>query len=76
MGQVFPIAKTYLGLVPGYPGTLWSYTIGSKRHDPEAVTAERIADRLSQGAIPARYYSPRVHHAAFALPPFIAEIIE
>ena len=26
---------------PGYPGSLWSYTIGSKQHDPTAVKSRR-----------------------------------
>ncbi len=76
MRRIFPLVRTYLGIVPGYPGSLWSYTIGSKRHDPTRVARESIAERLARGAIPTRYYTPDVHHAAFALPPFIADILE
>lgn len=72
---VFPIVRTYLGLVPAYPGGLWSYTIASKRYDPMRVGKADIAARLSKGAIAPRYYSPDIHHAAFVLPPFIAEIL-
>ena len=36
MKKIFPLVRTYLGAVPSYPGTVWSYTIGSKRHDPAA----------------------------------------
>jgi spermidine synthase len=75
MRQVFPIVRTYLGVVTGYPGALWSYTIGSKRHDPLDVERDRVAARLAEASIPAKYYSPDVHRGAFALPPFIAEII-
>jgi len=73
--QAFPIVRTYLGCVPTYPGSLWSYTIGSKLHDPLAVRREAIATRLRESGIEPRYYSPDVHHAAFALPPFVAEIV-
>ncbi|MBI4212786.1 MAG: polyamine aminopropyltransferase [Chloroflexi bacterium] len=72
---VFPIVRTYLGLVPAYPGGLWSYTIASKRYDPVRVGKADIAARLSREAITPRYYSPDIHHAAFVLPPFIAEIL-
>jgi spermidine synthase len=75
MRRVFPIVRTYLGIVSGYPGTLWSYTIGSKRHDPLAVDRDSVASRLEAASIPTKYYSPDVHPAAFALPPFIAAII-
>lgn len=72
---VFPIVRTYLGLVPAYPGGLWSYTIASKRYDPLAVSEEAIGRRLAGAGIIPRYYSPRVHHAAFILPEFIAELV-
>ena len=73
--EVFPIVRTYLGVVVGYPGSLWSYTIGSKRYDPLDVGRETIARRLADGAIKTRYYSPDVHHASFVLPPFVADVV-
>ena len=75
MKAAFPIVRTYLGCVPTYPGALWSYTIGSKRYDPMAVTPEAIAARLSAGGMRPRYYSPDAHRAAFALPGFVADIL-
>jgi spermidine synthase len=74
MRQVFPIVRTYLGVVIGYPAALWSYTIGSKRYDPLAVDRDKVAARLAAASIPTKYYSPDVHQGAFALPPFIAEL--
>ncbi|OGG48209.1 MAG: spermidine synthase [Candidatus Handelsmanbacteria bacterium RIFCSPLOWO2_12_FULL_64_10] len=73
--EVFPLVRTYLGSVPAYPGGLWSYTIASKRYDPTQVSKAGIAARLARAGISARYYSPDVHHAAFVLPPFIAEFV-
>jgi spermidine synthase len=73
--QVFPIVRTYLGMVLGYPGSLWSYTIASKRHDPADVEVADVAARLTRDRITTRYYSPAVHQSAFALPPFIAELV-
>jgi len=73
--QVFPIVRTYMGLVMGYPGVAWSYTIGSKRYDPLQATVESIARRIAASQITTRYYTPELHHAAFVLPRFIADIV-
>ncbi|MPZ13723.1 MAG: polyamine aminopropyltransferase [Chloroflexi bacterium] len=75
MREVFPIVHTYLGLVPAYPGGLWSYTIGSKRYEPLGVSPETIAERLARDRIQTRYYTPEVHRGAFPLPPFVADIL-
>jgi len=53
--------------VPAYPGVLWSFSYGSKRHDPRRVTDETITHRLA--AIPTRFYGPPTHATALRLPP-------
>jgi spermidine synthase len=73
--QVFPLVRTYLGTVLGYPGGLWSYTIASKQHDPAQVAVAELAARVNKRGIETRYYTPAVHQAAFALPPFIADLV-
>ncbi len=64
----------YVTVVPGYIGgfmTLgWATDDATLRHVPEATLAERLA---ALGFQP-RYYSPAVHRAAFALPPFIEKL--
>jgi spermidine synthase len=72
---VFPIVRTYVGLVPLYPGGVWSYTIASKRYDPLNVSGDDVARRLQDAQITPRYYSPAVHTSAFTLPGFIAELV-
>lgn len=67
---IFPIVRLYLCNVPTYPGGLWSISMGSKRHDPLTATLPPRA-----GALSTRYYSPDLHRAAFALPPFVRDII-
>ncbi|MCL6477144.1 MAG: polyamine aminopropyltransferase [Peptococcaceae bacterium] len=67
--SIFPVTRLFLANVPTYPGGLWTFTMGSKRHDPLAVNA---------GSIPAmetRYYSPEIHRACFVLPPFVKELL-
>mgnify|MGYP000906999003 CR=1 FL=1 len=66
---VFPVTRLYLASIPTYPSGLWSFTLGSKEHDPLSVTPSRFAD------LDTRYYTPDVHRAAFSLPRFVQELV-
>ncbi|AEF95255.1 Spermidine synthase [Desulfotomaculum nigrificans CO-1-SRB] len=68
--DIFPITKLYLAFIPEYPGGCWSFTIGSKKYDPEA------ADLSNWPNYPTRYYNPGIHKAAFVLPNFVRELIK
>lgn len=72
ISAAFPIAKLYLACVPTYPGGLWSFTLGSKKHQPTGIPAGRIQER---GVQQTRYYSPALHEAAFVLPRFVEDLI-
>lgn len=63
--EIFPIVRVYGANIPTYPSGLWTFTIGSKVHDPLQVDANSIPE------IDTKYYSPRLHHAAFVLPKFV-----
>jgi spermidine synthase len=65
--MVFPLTKLYLAAVPTYPSGLWSFTVGSKKHDPELV--------VNKPQKPLKYYTSEIHQAAFKLPAFVGEII-
>ncbi|MDO7786986.1 polyamine aminopropyltransferase [Desulforamulus aquiferis] len=65
----YPITKLYLAFIPTYPGGCWSFTMGSKKHDPEAV------DFSNWAGYKTRYYNPEIHKAAFVLPNFVRELI-
>ena len=66
MRGAFPIVATYLVHVPSYPAVVWSITIGSKRHDPR--------EPRRPPPVGARYYTPEVHRAAFALPAYLEPV--
>ncbi|ATW23884.1 polyamine aminopropyltransferase [Candidatus Formimonas warabiya] len=68
--SIFPIAKLYLAYIPTYPSGMWSFTIGSKKYDPEAVDTAKIPDTNT------RYYTPQIHKAAFALPLFVQDLLK
>jgi spermidine synthase len=67
--RVFASVHGYLGIIPTYPGGGWVFCLASHELEPLAVDLERAA------ALTTRYYSPDVARSAFALPPFIAELV-
>lgn len=70
ISNVFHITKLYLAAIPTYPSGLWSFTIGSKRYDPEFIKKTSIID------IETKYYNPELHESAFKLPNFVKTLIK
>ena len=66
--SAFPITKLYLVPVPTYPSGTWSFTIGSKQHDPENIVHQPVSGL--------KYYTPAIHKAAFQLPIFVQQILK
>lgn len=67
--STFPICRLYLASIPTYPSGLWSFTMGSKKHDPLAADPSRFK------RFPTRYYRPEIHHSCFGLPQFVEELV-
>lgn len=57
--EIFPIVRVYAANIPTYPSGMWTFTMGSKKHDPLKVEEASIPEMET------KYYSPRLHHAAF-----------
>lgn len=72
LAAALPQVRTYMGIVPTYPGTLWSYTIGGEQLslDPDEAAARAAARGLRT-----RYWSPAVQGGAFDLPRFVEQVI-
>ncbi|MGI6647917.1 MAG: polyamine aminopropyltransferase [Bacillota bacterium] len=70
IASIYPITKLFLAYVPTYPSGMWSFTMGSKKYDPEAIVEENCPDLQS------RYYTPAVHKAAFKLPQFVQNLVK
>ncbi|GGC86347.1 polyamine aminopropyltransferase [Thalassobacillus devorans] len=68
--ETFPITRVYTANIPTYPSGLWTFTIGSKQHDPLEVPNERFHE------IETKYYTKELHQAAFALPKFVKDLTE
>ncbi len=68
--EVFPVVRVFWANVPTYPSGLWTFTMGSKKHDPLAVDETAIPERET------KYYTPRLHKAAFVLPKFVEDLVK
>lgn len=67
-GTVHP----YLATIPTYPGALWSFTLCSEGRDPVREAPKDLSSALSDKL---RYYTPKVHRGAFALPLFVQRLL-
>ncbi len=67
--EIFPIVHVYGANIPTYPSGLWTFTMGSKVHDPLQVDEASIPEMESN-----KYYTPRLHKAAFVLPKFVEDL--
>lgn len=71
---LFADATCYLATVPTYAGGPMAFgwgTDGEARHAP----LEELARRFAAAGIDTDYYTPEVHKAAFALPPWVQRLI-
>lgn len=72
----FEDAASYLAAVPTYFGGFfalgWATDAPETRRVPEATLTERFAASGIEGL---RYYTPAVHRAAFALPPYVSDLV-
>jgi spermidine synthase len=68
--RVFAQVHGYWGVIPTYPGGGWVFCLASDERGPQHVDLDRAA------ALDCRYYSAAIAAAAFALPPFIAKLIQ
>jgi spermidine synthase len=66
--EIFPITRLYIANIPTYPSGMWTFTVGSKKHDPLEVSEERFHE------IDTKYYTKELHKAAFVLPKFVADL--
>jgi spermidine synthase len=74
--STFRIVKPYLSHVPIYPAMLWSWVIGSDEVDPTSFDDMSVRSRLEAMPTPLRVYTPAMHRAAFALPRFVAALLD
>jgi spermidine synthase len=66
--EIFPITKLYIANIPTYPSGMWTFTLGSKQHNPLEVPVSRFHE------IDTKYYTKDYHFAAFTLPKFVGDL--
>lgn len=66
--EIFPITRVYSANIPTYPSGLWTFTMGSKKYDPLEVDETQIPE------LNTKYYTARLHKAAFVLPKFVEDL--
>jgi len=67
--QVFRSVNGYYGVVPTYPGGLWTFCLASALRGPADIDIERAA------YIDTRYFGPRLARGCFDLPPFVDALV-
>ncbi len=73
LARAFALAHCYLITVPSYVGGHMALGWASD-HLAADVSLALLSQRQAAARIGARYYTPEVHRAAFALPPYISEM--
>ena len=70
----FPHVTAYVAAVPTYVGGFMTLGLAYKGDHLLSTDVSRLAERVARAPLTTvpRYWSPAVHAAAFALPPFIA----
>ncbi|BAU26420.1 spermidine synthase [Aneurinibacillus soli] len=68
--EIFPITRAYVANIPTYPSGMWMFQMGSKKYDPLDVDVASIPERET------KYYTPRLHGAAFVLPKFVEDMVK
>jgi len=73
--QIFPYVSVQLAAIPTYIGGLFSFLIGSKRINPEAVSYKKIEQRYNKLRLKTRYYNPQIHFASLSLPNYVRSLV-
>jgi spermidine synthase len=68
--DIFPQTKLFMAAIPTYPSGFWSFTVGSKKYDPETA---KITDKYE---VETKYYTKKLHKACFTLPKFVEDLLK
>ncbi|MDQ0204706.1 polyamine aminopropyltransferase [Pectinatus haikarae] len=68
----FPISRIYQAHIPTYPSGHWLFGFASKKYHPIIDARWQEWKKL---AIKTRYYNPKLHAGAFALPTYVEDIV-
>lgn len=69
----FPISRVYQAHIPTYPSGHWLFGFASKKYHP---TEDFDASAWMKLGLKTRYYNPKIHIGAFALPNYVKTLLE
>lgn len=75
LSRVFKDRRFYGAAVPSYIGGLMTFAWASDKPDLLQTPVATLAQRWYAQNIQSRYYTPELHHAAFALPRYLLDIL-
>ena len=70
--ETFPISKVYQAHIPTYAAGYWLFGFASKKYHP---TGDVDVEGWNALNLRTRYYTPRLHIGAFALPAFLEDML-
>ena len=70
--STFPISKVYQAHIPTYAAGYWLFGFASKKYHPINHLDSEAWSKLN---LRTRYYTPRLHVGAFALPAFLEDML-
>lgn len=74
--RFFADVSCYLATVPTYIGGPMAFGWASNSPSHRSVNVATLSERFAVSEIQTRYYTPEIHKAAFALPPYISDLAE
>ncbi len=73
---VFPGRRFFLSTVPSYSGGPMAHGFSTPSPDANTPDEAELAARAAAAGIECRYWNPAMHRAAFALPGYIARLVD
>ena len=76
LGRSFAATACYRVAVPSFFGGDMVFAMAARNVAALAVETAALERRFAAAGIATRYYTPAVHQGAFALPPYVAELLD
>ncbi|MBX3493848.1 MAG: polyamine aminopropyltransferase [Parvibaculum sp.] len=74
--RLFRVATCYMATIPTYVGGPMAMGWGTDDESLASLPVSELQERFEKARISMRYYTPAVHHAAFALPRYVLDLVE
>ena len=73
---LFEEVRFYGAAVPSYVGGIMAFVWATDDRGLSTLEESTLTQRYQQAGLQCRYYSPEIHRAAFALPPYILQALQ